>query len=250
MFHPTLLILTAAVFLPAIVRAAALVITNPSFETPNTANGTFSGNSATGPSGWGWSVYNTGPTNSNRFFGVWDVTGTTSFVAIPHGQQVGVVFLDDALSLEAGLRQTLGDTLQLTTEYTLSVGVGNFAPPGPWNFTGFPGYRVELLAGSTVLAMDNNTLSPGEGIFQTSTVTFTTGASHPNSGQALAIRLVSLNGPGVEVNFDNVTLNAVTVPEPTSLALLSLGGLIALMFRRRQTVSTAGKQPPFPRPPV
>jgi len=144
--------------------------------------------------------------------------------------------------LEAGLRQTLGDTLQLTTEYTLSVGVGNFAPSGPWNFTAFPGYGVELLAGSTVLAMDNNTLTPGEGIFQTITVTFTTGASHPNSGQALAIRLVSLNGPGVEVNFDNVTLNAVTVPEPTSLVLLSLGGLIALMFRRRQTVPTARKR--------
>ena len=210
MRYPALLIFAASLVLPAVVRAAALVVTNPSFEIPNTANGTFSGNSTTGPSGWGWSVYNTGPANSNRFFGIWDVTGTPSFVAIPHGQQVGVVFLDDALGLEAGLRQTLVNTLQLSTEYTLSVGVGNFAPPGPFNFTGFPGYRVELLAGSTVLAMDNNSLTPGEGIFQTSTVTFTTGASHPNSGQALAIRLVSLNGPGVEVNFDNVTLNAVT----------------------------------------
>lgn len=238
MFHPTLLILAASLALPAAVRAAALVVTNPSFETPNTANGTFSGNSTTGPTGWGWSVYNTGPTNSNRFFGVWDPTGTPSFGAIPHGQQVGVVFLDDALSLEAGLRQTLGDTLQLMTEYTLTVGVGNFAPsPGgdPWNFTGFPGYRVELLAGSTVLATDNNTLAPGEGIFQTSTVTFTTGGSHANAGQALAIRLVSLNGPGVEVNFDNVNLNAETVPEPTSLALLACGALLGLQVRRRST---------------
>ena len=210
MRYPALLIFAASLVLPAVVNGAALVVTNPSFETPNTANGTFSGNSTTGPSGWGWSVYNTGPANSNRFFGIWDVTGTPSFVAIPHGQQVGVVFIDYAHGLEAGLRQTLVNTLQLSTEYTLSVGVGNFAPPGPFNFTGFPGYRVELMAGSTVLAMDNNSLTPGEGIFQTSTVTFTTGASHPNSGQALAIRLVSLNGPGVEVNFDSVTLNAVT----------------------------------------
>lgn len=236
MLHLTLLILAASLALPVTVRAAALVVTNPSFETPNTPNATFSGNSTTGPAGWGWSVYNTGPTNSNRFFGVWDATGTPSYVAIPHGQQVGVVFLDDALSLEAGLRQTLGDTLQLNTEYTLTVGVGNFAPsPGgdPWNFTGFPGYRVELLAGSTVLAMDNNTLAPGEGIFQTSTVTFTTGGSHANAGQALAIRLVNLNGSGVEVNFDNVNLNAETVPEPTSLALLACGALFGLRRRGR-----------------
>jgi len=236
MLHHTLLILAASLALPAAVSAATLVVTNPSFETPNIVSGSFSGNMTTGPSGWGWSVYNTGPTNSNRFFGIWDSTGTPSFVAIPHGQQVGVVFLDDALSLEAGIQQTLGDTLQLTTEYTLTVGVGNFAPPGPWNFTGFPGYRVELMAGSTVLAMDNNTLAPGEGIFQTSTVTFTTGASHPNAGQALAIRLVSLNGPGVEVNFDNVTLNAEIVPEPTSLALLACGALLGLQVRRRQKV--------------
>jgi len=238
MFHPTLLILAASLALPVAVRAAALVVTNPSFETPNTGNGTFSGNTTTGPAGWGWSVYNTGPTDSNRFFGVWDPTGTTSFVAIPHGQQVGVVFLDDVLSLEAGLLQTLGDTLQLMTEYTLTVGVGNFAPnPGPFNFTGFPGYRVELLAGATVLAMDTNTLAPGEGIFQTSTVTFTTGGSHANAGQALAIRLVNLSGgPGVEVNFDNVNLNAETVPEPTSLALLACGALLGLQVRRRPTV--------------
>ena len=209
MFKPILLIRAAALVLPAAVHAAALVVTNPSFETPNIANGTFSGNSTTGPAGWGWSTYNTGPASANRFFGLWDATGTPSYVAIPHGQQVGVVFLDDALNLEAGLRQTLSDTLQLMTEYTLSVGVGNFSPPGMWNFTGFPGYRVELLAGSTVLAMDNNTLTPGEGIFQTSTVTFATGASHPNAGQALSLRLVSLNGPGVEVNFDSVTLDAV-----------------------------------------
>lgn len=239
MSRPTLLILAASLVLPVAVHAAALVVANPSFETPNTPNGTFSGNSTTGPAGWGWSVYNTGPTNSDRFFGVWDPTGTPSYVAIPHGQQVGVVFLDDALSLEAGLRQTLSDTLQLLTAYTLTVGVGNFAPsPGgdPWNFTGFPGYRVELLAGSTVLAMDNNTLAPGEGIFQTSTVTFTTGGSHPNAGQALAIRLVNLNGPGVEVNFDNVNLNAEIVPEPTSLALLACAALLGLQVRRRRAV--------------
>ena len=55
MFYPTLLILAVSLALPAVGSAVALVVTNPSFETPNIANGTFSGNSTTGPSGWGWS---------------------------------------------------------------------------------------------------------------------------------------------------------------------------------------------------
>lgn len=236
MFSQSFLVIICSLIVLTSIRAATLTITNPSFETPNVANGTFSGGQTAGPSGWGWSVYNSGPTTSNRFFGIWDATGTPSYISIPHGQQVGVVFLDDALGLEAGIQQTLSDTLQLSTTYTLNVGVGNFAPsPGgdPWNFTGFPGYRVELRAGSTVLAMDNNTLTPGEGIFLTSTVSFTTGASHANTGQALSIRLVNLNGPGVEVNFDNVILNSESIPEPSSLALLACGAVFALQLRRR-----------------
>ena len=238
MSHPSCrsLIFAAVLSLPVAADAAALVVANASFESPNTANGTFSGSQTLGPAGW--TVYNTGPTNSNRFFGVWDPTGTASFVSIPHGQQVGAVFLDDALGLEAGLQQVLGNTLQLSTQYTLTVGVGNFAPSAgdPWNFTGFPGYRVELLAGTTVLAADNNTLSPAEGVFLTSTVNFTTGVSHANAGQALRIRLVNLNGPGVEVNFDQVGLDAEAVPEPSGLALLALGAVLGLRARRREKV--------------
>jgi len=229
------LVLVAVLATPTSVRAAPLTVINPSFELPDIAGGTFSGNTSNGPVGWGWSAYYIGPARPSRFFGVWDATGTPSFVAVPHGRQVGVVFLDDALGLEAGIRQTLADTLQPFTEYSLSVGVGNFAPsPGgdPWNFAGFPGYRVELLAGNAVLALDNNSLNPGEGVFQTATVNFTTGAAHANMGQALTIRLINLNGPGVEVNFDNVSLNALAVPEPSSFALLALGALLLVWHRR------------------
>ena len=236
----SLLILAASLALPGVAGAAALVVANPGFEATPTPNGTFLGNGTTGPAGWGWTVSNTGPTNGDRFFGVWDPTGTPSYIpARPTGENVGVIFLDDVLGLEARLQQVLADTLQLSTQYTLTVEVGNFRPsPGggdSWNFTGFPGYRVDLFAGSTLLASDNNTLAPAEGVFLTSTVTFTTGLAHANAGEPLAIRLVNLNGPGagVEVNFDNVSLNAEIVPEPSGLALLAVGALLGLRGRRR-----------------
>ena len=202
-----------SILMDQIATAAPVSVSNPSFETPVAAPATFVGGTASAPSGW--TVYNSGATNSDRFFGVWNPSTTNSFAGgAPNGANVGVVFLQNTTAIaEAGLRQALAATLQLSTQYTLSVGVGNFsdADPGPFNFTGFPGYRVELFAGATLLASDNNTLTPAEGIFATSTVSFTTGSSHANSGQALAIRLVNLNGPGTEVNFDDVRLDAVAV---------------------------------------
>ena len=220
--------------LPGVAEAALLTVNNPSFESPVTAAATFTGAQASGPSSW--TVYNSGATNSDRFFGVWNPSTTNSFVSgAPDGVNVGVVFLQNTTNLaEAGLQQVLSATLAVSTEYNLRVEVGNFSPadPGPFNFVGFPGYRVDLFAGSTLLASDNNTLAPGEGIFATSVVSFTTGATHANAGQPISIRLVNLNGAGTEVNFDNVRLDAVAVPEPMSVCL-GLAGMFGLRSRRR-----------------
>ncbi len=41
------------------------------------------------------------------------------------------------------------------------------------------------------------------------------------------------NGNGGDINLDNLTVNISPVPEPASLALLGLGGLGVLLFRRR-----------------
>ncbi len=222
--------------LPTAAQADLVLINNPSFETPVTANATFTGGQASAPSGW--TVYNSGATNNLRFFGVWNPSTTNSFVSgAPHGVNVGVVFLQNTTNLaEAGLQQVLASTLQLSTQYTLTVDVGNFSDfdPGPFNFTGFPGYRIDLFAGSTLLASDNDTLSPGEGIFATSSISFTSGVSHASAGQALGIRLVNLNGSGIEVNFDNVLLDAVAVPEPSSTALLAGGAVTIFACLRRR----------------
>ena len=128
------------------------------------------------------------------------------------GANTGYAFIVDAPgSGVLGLTQTLTDELTANTRYTLQVDVGNpVTNPGlPIDLTGFPGYRVELLAGEQAIAADNNSLSIAEGAFGVSTVTYTASAKDPLLGEQLGIHLINLNAaPGVSVDFDNVRLTA------------------------------------------
>ncbi|MCA9121834.1 MAG: hypothetical protein H6822_11845 [Planctomycetaceae bacterium] len=149
------------------------------------------------------------------------------------GQRVAIAFNFDGSGDggEYGIQQTLAATLQANTSYALSVNIGNIATgtaiSGQTFFLdGLPGYRVELLAGDTVIASDNSSLSGliAEGEFGESVVTFDAVAAHPQLGQPLGIRLVNLNqtagvpaGNDLEVDFDNVRLIA------TSLAFAEIG---------------------------
>jgi len=126
------------------------------------------------------------------------------------------------------ISQVLTDVLAVDTLYTLNVEIGNA------NNIAFGGYGVQLLAGGALLAEDSNTLSPANGYFETSTVTFTALPGHPNLSQTLEIRLLSL---GKETSFDHVRLEANLIPEPSTCAsLLSLAivGLVGFWWRRRR----------------
>jgi hypothetical protein len=231
-------------FLPALMGAlapistalgASLLVTNPSFEDPAIPAGTFL---TTAPPA-GWSNYGYIESFAGRDVGVLHPATTSLYTdPAPSGNNVAVVFLLTGGPTESGLQQTLTDALQTGMSYTLNVHVGNIAPDGgPFNFAGFPGYRVDLMAGGQILASDNNSLLPGEGRFLESTVSFTTGATHPLVGQLLGIRLVSLDGPtGIEVNFDNVRLEAqaVAVPEISGTCGWVGLGLGVWAIRRRR----------------
>lgn len=237
--------------------AAPVALTNPGFEDISDENPmlefTF------GPLS-GWDLYDPDGVTGGGAGGTFFIGTLTPFetspgvyanfpAGAPEGQRVGIAFnFAGSQGSEYGFQQTLAATLAANTTYTLSVGIGNIASATAMSGTffelsGFPGYRVDLLAGGQVIAQDDNTLAGTipDGEFATSTVQFTTGAAHALLGQALGIRLVNLNTvdpafplSDLEVDFDAVTLDASPVPLPGALALLlpALGVLLGPARRR------------------
>ncbi|MDL5055061.1 hypothetical protein QQ056_16100 [Oscillatoria laete-virens NRMC-F 0139] len=162
----------------------------------------------------------------------------------PDGDRVMILFNSGQKAAgEYGFFQTLGDTLQANTHYSLTVDVGNIGSGTAidstfYDLSNFPGYRVDLLAGGVVIASDNDSLVIPEYEWATSVISFTTGDFHAQLGQSLGIRLVSLNAtndPGVdnEVDFDNVILTATPIPEPHTWGLLLIGVIFVICKLRR-----------------
>jgi hypothetical protein len=225
----------------AVARAEPVPIGNASFEADPVATNSFA---ALTPQSWSLYDPNEIVDRSLDAIGVLNPTSSTFFPGgAPDGDNVALVFLSgDTGGGHVGLVQTLDATLAAHTAYALAVDVGNIAsgiaaPPFDqfYDLDGFPGYAVQLLAGDVVVAEDANGLAPSlaEGTFATSVVELTTGADPAQLGAPLAIRLVNLNtpgteeAPGIEVDFDDVRLDATAVPEP-SRAALAAAALIAL----------------------
>jgi len=253
-FAALLSCLVAGALASPLASAAPIAIANAGFEADAAANGAFV---VLTPQGW--SVYD--PSSiidgaSNAVGVIFPNVGGEYFPGgAPEGNNAALVFLAGGQAAEAGLQQTLSATLQANTRYTLSVQVGNIASgtslPGSsggagvfFDLDGFPGYRIDLMAGGTVLASDDNTLAGAipEGEFRLSSFDFVTGLVHAQLGEELGIRLVNLKAPGtadvpnIEVDFDDVQLTASSVPEPSTLALL-LGAAIFGYARRRRVLN-------------
>ncbi len=236
-----------------VTRADFLTIANASFED-TTGQVLFNEFSFGTPTGW--QIYNP---NSNvvgsgagpsYWLGTLDIQPPVNFTNdAPDGTRVAIAFNFQATGGGGayGLVQTLNDVLEANSSYALQVEVGNIASGQAlngqfFNLLGFPGYRVELLAGGTVIASDNNSLAGSipEGQFRTSTVNFQVGATHALLGQPLGIRLINLNvvdasspDSDLEVDFDFVRLNRITaVPECGSLVMVSLA--LPILFGRRR----------------
>jgi len=214
----TVLTVAAAMLVLSASAGAQIPIVNPGFEDPVLAE-----------DGWTWVDVPGWTQVGPESMGVWNVT-TADFdpVVAPEGENVAYTeYAPDGIV--NGLSQILSETFAAGTDYTLTVDVGN-----SWAYY-WAGYNVQLLAGGSVIAKDDNTLWPDYMLWDTSTVQYNYDvADAALVGQPLEIRLLNLGldmdvaSPSVVgVEFDNVML----VPEPATLALLGLGGL--LLRRKR-----------------
>jgi len=194
-----------------------ITVSNAGFEDPVLAADDWSWLEV---SGWTW-VGGEGP-------GIWHVTSADfDPVVAPEGQNV--LYTENAVGDGGGVAQVLTATFAADTDYTLTVEVGNS------NYYYFAGYSVQLLAGETVIAEDNDTLWPDYMSWATSTVQYTYDpADSALVGQPLEIRLLNLgldkdsppdNTVGVE--FDNVTLSSEGGAEPGVTIPVEEGGDIA-----------------------
>jgi hypothetical protein len=242
--------LFASLLFPLCAHADPILVVNPGFEDISGEN--VFNEFTFGPLN-GWGLYDPGAITNGGAGNTYFIGTLTPFESspgvyeyfpdgAPEGERVGIAFNFNGSggAGEYGFQQTLGATLQANTTYTLQVLVGNIASgvsidETSYDLRGFPGYRIDLMAGGVVLESDNNTLAGflPEGDWGLSTVTFTTGSDNAQLGQALGIRLVNLNqtasvptGADLEVDFDNVTLTANAVPEPAGAALLLAGGIL------------------------
>ena len=198
-------------------------IINAGFEANPVSPGCFAGLQPTG-----WSNYDPNGIldGANDAVGCVHADGSPFYPVggAPEGVNIALIFLNgDTGGGPVGLFQNVPAVLQANTTYTLAGQIGNIlgavGPPpcdvfGFFNLNGFPGYRLQLLAGGVVVLEDNNSLSGTipEGEFRPTSVRTTVGAVHPQLGQPLAVRLINLNiagppeAPGVEVNFDAIRL--------------------------------------------
>ena len=196
-------------------NSSSVEIINPGFEEPTLEDGEFTLTSEDTEIP-GWTLYNPDSLDVDLDVadaGAWNPSEEQYPDGIPGGENVGYTFVDSSLvgTGEIGLQQRTEESLTADTEYTLTVDVANATGGDEFgDYSGFPGYRVELLAGEEVIAVDDNSLSIEEGSFGTATVSYTATEDDSFLDRNLGIRLVNLNAaPGLEVDFDNVSLSAI-----------------------------------------
>jgi len=197
----------------------SLPINNGGFEDPVLGDGGWESN----PPAWTDGYYNVAQPGvwvvGDADAGAYNPTAADGYGGLaPEGENV--MYATSATGYDRGMSQVLWAKLQANTQYDLSVLVGN-----PFLFNGSTptaDYRIELLAGGVVLASDTGPSPADDTTWTTAGLTYDSGASPAQLGEALEIRLLAVNlpDPKKEVDFDDVKLTAEgPAPDPYVVAL-------------------------------
>jgi len=156
-------------------------------------------------------------------------------------------------STESATWQTkaISANILANSTYTAQVYVGNRTD------TNLPGgtNEIDILANGNIIA-GWKISAPPEGAWAAYSVTFVTDAlgtitgvtgvgggvtttgTGVHLGEALQIRIVARGtndtGAAHDFEFDNVSMDVITTPEPATMSVLALGGLAVLLRRRRR----------------
>lgn len=256
--------------LAPIVRAAT--VTNPGFESNVLANPGAGqsdnfviavGQGATVTAIPGWTFAATQTTTFSSYGGVSDLA--TANHAPEGALDNNVLWLFVAANKDTATvtaSQTLTDTIQPNTRYTLTARVaqsahaeGNAALPNPTfptlgNGASTGDVFARLRAGNLATPMPglvSSTVSvPADDTWVNWTLVWETGAAEPLAGQPLVVELfhraatIATNLPS-EVFFDDVAVATAPVPEPGGMALVVVGAAAMLRRRRRHRVPVSAR---------
>lgn len=196
--------------------AVAIPIANHSFENPVQQDNAYTVNVMPGWTGAGtyWHVANPG----DSWF-----PGTSAGSGLPNPID-GINIA--GINTGASIHQVLASVVQPSSVYSLTLLTGHrIGSP-------FGSPTVRLLAGGQVLAQAIPN-APGEGTFTSFQLTYASPQSGSMIGQPLRIEIQS-SGTDAQVWIDNLNLNFVAVPEPSTITVGILSGMLAMLLRRRR----------------
>lgn len=224
-------------FLQTAAKAAPVPVRSHSFEEPfKDDTGSFAVYYAKAPEGWSkvsgagtFGVVN--PADRNMYTNSDDSGANGGTLPNMDGVQVGFITgkQADPTVIEQNLFMY---QVEDNTTYTATIAVGERSPGG-WN-NGSHAYELSLVTDSGVVSsVTGKSEDFDRGTFNDVSTSFdNVGSTH--SGSPLTIRYTILgDANGGNADFDNVRVDASVIPEPATLALFGLGGLLVLLRRRR-----------------
>ena len=238
-------------------RRRPITVTNPTFDTTVDATFTDGANTYLGgsllPTGYYitagvsqtiFSLSTGNPTTGNATFSGWNVVGDVGRIGIlspvnasglsgpgPAGFLTAIA--GGGFTGAGGFAQDVPGSIpfQPMTKYVLTVSLLDKG------LTVTPTIIADLTASGVQVGGTPNLVLPTASTLGSDTVTFTTGAVAPTGVLGILLEGSDPSGNLSQIIFDNVTLTAQAVPEPTSSFLLAMGALICATagLRRRAT---------------